>query len=329
MSQEIEFKKKPIVIAVDFDGVLCEDCYPKIGKADDRLINEFIERRKEGDKLILWTCRRGIYLNNAIAWCRKRGLEFDAINENLPEYIEKYRGDTRKVFADIYVDDRNDYTCYLDKTNDFGNPLLEDYYDDVDYAFKKEGFERVYSDSTTFSYEKYDEKHNYIHCIAINIKDDGIYTIQSYQKSKKNSMFVYSVKLSKIENELIQRRINKLSHLNMVTGNSTNRVICVDIHSGRRYYNKFVHEKIIDVVYPTTMPNTPTKLPFKVYTEDYLYNRKNGDFDTKAILYIIKPDGTKIDVNNYYKQKGGTFKKISKFEYLLRRTWGSHICRIS
>jgi hypothetical protein len=100
-------ERKPMVLAVDFDGVLCEDKYPKIGKADKDMLVYFINRRAAGDKIILWTCRKGIYLNNAVAWCKKRGLEFDAVNENLPEYIKKYGGDTRKVFADLYFDDRN------------------------------------------------------------------------------------------------------------------------------------------------------------------------------------------------------------------------------
>lgn len=99
--------KKPFVIAVDFDGVICEDTYPKIGKANNQMIEELIAAKNKGVKLILWTCRRGIYLNNAVSWCRKRGLEFDAVNENLPEHIEHYRGDTRKVFADLYIDDKS------------------------------------------------------------------------------------------------------------------------------------------------------------------------------------------------------------------------------
>lgn len=95
------------VIAVDFDGVLCEDRYPKIGEPNKDMIEYFKERKKSGDKLILWTCRKGIHLNNAVNWCRSRGLIFDAVNANLPECIAKYRGDTRKVFADLYFDDRN------------------------------------------------------------------------------------------------------------------------------------------------------------------------------------------------------------------------------
>lgn len=61
---------------------------------------------EEGDKIILWTCRVGDKLNEAVVWCYKHGLTFDAINENLPEIIEKFGCDSRKIFANYYLDDR-------------------------------------------------------------------------------------------------------------------------------------------------------------------------------------------------------------------------------
>lgn len=57
-------------------------------------------------KLILWTCRDGEKLTKAVEWCKLRGLEFDAVNQNLPEVIEQYGGDTRKISADEYIDDK-------------------------------------------------------------------------------------------------------------------------------------------------------------------------------------------------------------------------------
>lgn len=95
------------VIAVDFDGTLCKDQWPAIGRANRKLINDLIAARKAGDRVILWTCRSGALLEEAVAWCGSRGLTFDAVNENLKENIEKYGGDTRKVFADVYIDDKN------------------------------------------------------------------------------------------------------------------------------------------------------------------------------------------------------------------------------
>ena len=97
---------KSRVIAVDFDGCLCGNRWPEIGEANERAIHTLIRLRKNGARLILWTCRTGALLDEAVTWCEGYGLEFDAINSNMPEHIEKYGGDTRKVFADEYWDDR-------------------------------------------------------------------------------------------------------------------------------------------------------------------------------------------------------------------------------
>ncbi|MDO4187423.1 MAG: hypothetical protein Q4D29_00400 [Lachnospiraceae bacterium] len=95
-----------MIIAVDFDGTLCEECWPEIGNPNLKLIGELIYRRSLGDKLILWTCRVGLPLVQAVKWCKSYGLEFDAVNENVPEVIEKYGSESRKISADIYIDDR-------------------------------------------------------------------------------------------------------------------------------------------------------------------------------------------------------------------------------
>lgn len=95
-----------MIIAVDFDGTLCENKYPNIGKPNKMLINHIIDCQEQGDKFILWTCRQGKYLNEAIRWCAHQHLHFDAINENLPERLTEYGGDCRKVSADEYWDDK-------------------------------------------------------------------------------------------------------------------------------------------------------------------------------------------------------------------------------
>ena len=94
------------IIAVDFDGTLCKNEWPGIGEANRELINYLNERRSEGAKLILWTCRCCEKLLAALSWCREQGLEFDAVNSNLPEMIEEFGSDSRKIFAHEYIDDR-------------------------------------------------------------------------------------------------------------------------------------------------------------------------------------------------------------------------------
>ena len=98
--------RKYTVYAVDFDGTLCESIYPGIGAPNTALIKHLIKRRKQGNKIILWTCRSGENLKAAVDWCREHDLEFDDVNENLPELIELFGNDYRKVGADIYIDDK-------------------------------------------------------------------------------------------------------------------------------------------------------------------------------------------------------------------------------
>ena len=96
-----------MIVAVDFDGTLCENDYPRIGRPNTKLINHIINCQRDGDiKFILWTCRTGKYLNEAVTWCKHQHLVFDAVNENLPERITEYGDDCRKVFADEYWDDK-------------------------------------------------------------------------------------------------------------------------------------------------------------------------------------------------------------------------------
>jgi len=105
------------IIAVDFDGTLCKECYPNIGEANKRLIDTLRQLQSDGCKIILWTCRCGQRLEEAVQWCFFNGLIFDAINENVPEIIEYYGSDSRKIFADIYIDDK---ACCLQEDGDGG-----------------------------------------------------------------------------------------------------------------------------------------------------------------------------------------------------------------
>lgn len=98
------------IIAVDLDGTLClGDSFPdpNKGKVNVRLIQYLTLAREQGHKLILNTMREGELLDAAVDWCMERGLAFDAINDNLPEMIEKWGCNPRKVYADYVIDDHN------------------------------------------------------------------------------------------------------------------------------------------------------------------------------------------------------------------------------
>ena len=94
-----------MIIAIDYDGTLCEDKYPDIGEPKIQIIDWVKNQRKLGHKLILNTCREGHHLRKAVEWCAEQGIEFDAINQNIPELRYSYVGQ-HKVIADIYLDDK-------------------------------------------------------------------------------------------------------------------------------------------------------------------------------------------------------------------------------
>lgn len=110
------------IIATDFDGTIVSNKFPEIGEplkgfTDKLLIEELIDAQKNGAKIILWTCRLGKQLENAIEYCKLKGLVFDAVNDDL-DIVKEHFGETYKywqenkypeagkIFANIYIDDR-------------------------------------------------------------------------------------------------------------------------------------------------------------------------------------------------------------------------------
>ncbi len=98
--------KQPLLIAVDFDGTIVEHAYPKIGKPVLFALETLKSLQARNHRLVLWTIREGKYLEEALAYCKKNGLEFYAVNEAFPgEGFEA--GQSRKVNVDLFIDDRN------------------------------------------------------------------------------------------------------------------------------------------------------------------------------------------------------------------------------
>ena len=97
-----------MIIAVDFDGTIVEHRYPSIGKEIPFAIYTLKKLQAEHNILILWTAREGKLLQEAIDFCRARGLEFHAVNSNQPDdmHDDSFRS-SRKIKADYFIDDRN------------------------------------------------------------------------------------------------------------------------------------------------------------------------------------------------------------------------------
>lgn len=95
-----------MIIAIDFDGTLCEEVYPNIGEPKLDVILKLKEAQDKGHTIILHTLREGQPLKWAIFWMNVNwGIKFNYVNENPKHLIKKY-GDSRKIAGDLYVDDR-------------------------------------------------------------------------------------------------------------------------------------------------------------------------------------------------------------------------------
>ena len=100
-------KRNPKTISVDYDGCLCAAKCPDIGEPRWQVIRALAREQANGAKLILWTCREGAQLQEAVLWCLNHGLEFDAVNDNLEENKAFFGNNSRKVWASEYWDDKS------------------------------------------------------------------------------------------------------------------------------------------------------------------------------------------------------------------------------
>ena len=97
-----------MIIAVDFDGTIVEHRYPAIGKERPFATETLKKLIADGHRLILWTVREGRLLDEAVDFCRERGVEFYAVNRDYPEEEKEHNKHySRKLKADVWIDDRN------------------------------------------------------------------------------------------------------------------------------------------------------------------------------------------------------------------------------
>lgn len=94
-----------MIIAIDFDGTIVKHDFPRIGEELDNAFDIISRFQEKGHKIILWTCRSGKQLDEAVEFCKINGLEFDAVNAN----ITGNEFNSPKIYADWYIDDRANY----------------------------------------------------------------------------------------------------------------------------------------------------------------------------------------------------------------------------
>ena len=131
--------------------------------------------------------------------------------------------------------------------------------------------------------------------------------------------------ISGLNGEVINYQCKRMSSLfkyvyadGTVVYKDFDRYYCVNINNTEVTYYSGLVQRIIDEMFPITMPYFPGK-PIKVYCEDFLTDRKNGDFDTVGIFYAIKPDGEKIEINRFFKESEDSWDEIDEVEYNERK----------
>ena len=93
---------------MDFDGTIVTHEYPAIGEELPFATETLRMLARDGHQLILWSVREGRLLQEAVDWCKERGVEFWAVNRDYPEEkVENNNHFSRKLKADLFIDDRN------------------------------------------------------------------------------------------------------------------------------------------------------------------------------------------------------------------------------
>lgn len=324
---------KQNIIAVDFDGTLCENKWPEIGMPNEELIEYLKKRQTNGEKLILWTSRNEEQTQDAVEWCKKYGLIFDAVNDNLPEIVEAFGGNCRKIFANEYIDDRNrsigscrekssmerwaenevtiacrreksdrkdgewDYgcACYESALKAFGS-LCEDGHSGFSIGLTKAILNRLINNKPLLPIEDTDEVWSDISDMS-GLKEEE----RNYQCKRMSSLFKYVY----ADGTVKYRDVDRYHGVN---------INCPDApyHSG-------LIDTVMDELYPITMPYMPADRAFKIYTEDFLVDPAKGDYDTVGILYVITPSMDKVAINRYFKEAPNGFAEIDEAEYKERK----------
>ena len=100
-----------------------------------------------------------------------------------------------------------------------------------------------------------------------------------------------------------------------ITYSDVDRAYCVNVENPSDTFSCGIETNIINEMFPIQMPYLPEKGRYELYVQTFLTDKKNGDFDTRGVLYLITPEGKRIDINRYYTEKNREMVEISKEEY--------------
>ena len=307
------------IIAVDFDGTLVENKWPEIGAPIEKNIAKVKAEQAAGAKIILWTNRVGEPLEKALAFCEEHGIHLDTVNENLPEIVKAFRTDKDVERVLSLSDDESDWAAReVALASQKEHEGAEDK-DDWDYgvacyesalrayrSLERDGHSGMSIQITKSILNRLiDGK-----CLTPIEDDPDIWTkvefgendpIQHFQCKRMSSLF------------------KDVAEDGTVTYSDVDRVQLINKESPDIPFRNGFGTRLIDKMYPITLPYFPADKKFKIIVEEFLTDEKNGDFDTVGYLQLILPNGEVVDLNGYFKDGPDGMVRIEQAEYEERK----------
>lgn len=243
------------------------------------------------------------------------------MNDNLPEIVEAFGGNCRKIFANEYIDDHNrSIGSCREKSN------LERWAEnEVAIACRRE------------KPDKKDGEWDYgCGCYGSALKalsslcEDGHYRLINNKPllpiEDTDEVWSDISDTSGLKGEECNYQCKRMSSLfkyvyadGTVKYRDVDRYHGVNINCPDAQYHSGLIDTVMDELYPITMPYMPADRAFKIYTEDFLVDPAKGDYDTVGILYVITPSMDKVAINRYFKEAPNGFAEIDEAEYKERK----------
>lgn len=94
----------------------------------------------------------------------------------------------------------------------------------------------------------------------------------------------------------------------------------VNVHeeNSDTYWHSGHANKIIGEMFPIHMPYIPESKPYVVKVQEFLTDRRNGDYDTIIYNKVTTPDGKEIYINRYFAETEDGWKEITNYECQIR-----------
>lgn len=329
---------KQKIIAVDFDGTLVKNLYPQIGETNEEVLDYCKKQQAKGARIILWTNRVGKFLDDAVAWCRKHGLRLDAVNDNLPEIVNAFGSNCRKIYADEFIDD------HMSTRFVFPGIDLDISGSQTDWAHN----EVALAIEATNNTENAEDARDIAACYKSALRAFNALMRDCHNGGQIHvtkgilSRLVDGKCLSPIEDEpdvwkdvtgvngddggthyqclRMPSLFKDISADGKVTYTDLNRTQVIDINNPDLASVNSLATRVIDKIFPIVMPYLPDNKKFRVYRERFLTDKQKENEVTVGLLYVVTPDDRKVKLNLFYKTEAdGSITPITKEAYEERK----------